>query len=91
MLGLWNTGTRVLSAIGPLGQSIRGMAYKLKTHSGAAKRLYPTSNGNLKRWKVGRRHLNSGFSAERINRLGKSTYLNGAQKKMAHKLMPYSR
>lgn len=64
---------------------------KLKTHSGAAKRLYPTSNGNLKRWKVGRRHLNSGFSAERINRLGKSTYLHGAQKKTAHKLMPYSR
>lgn len=51
----------------------------------------PTGNGNLKRWKVGRRHLNSGFSAERINRLGKSTYLNGSQKKMVQKLMPYSR
>ncbi|KAI9323624.1 50S ribosomal protein L35 [Dichotomocladium elegans] len=65
------------------------MAYKLKSHSGAKKRFFPTSNGNFKRWKVGLRHLNSSLSPERVNRLSRKTYLDNTQKKIAHKLLPY--
>ncbi|CAO3595522.1 unnamed protein product [Absidia cylindrospora] len=45
-------------SLAPLGQLARGMGYKLKSHSGAKKRFFPTSNGNYKRWQVGLRHLN---------------------------------
>ncbi|KAI8142244.1 hypothetical protein BJV82DRAFT_616092 [Fennellomyces sp. T-0311] len=67
----------------------RGMATKLKSHSGAKKRFFPTSNGNFKRWKNGLRHLNSSFSAERVNRLSRSVLVNNTQKKMLHKVLPY--
>ncbi|KAI9263669.1 50S ribosomal protein L35 [Sporodiniella umbellata] len=66
------------------------MAQKLKSHSGAKKRFMPTSNGNYKRWQTGLRHLNSGFSAERVNRLSGSVLVNNTQKKMLKKALPYS-
>ncbi|KAI9262222.1 hypothetical protein BDA99DRAFT_510565 [Phascolomyces articulosus] len=68
---------------------VRGMATKLKSHSGAKKRFFPTSNGNFKRWKVGLRHLNSSLSPERVNRLSRSVIVNPTQRKMLHKVLPY--
>ncbi|ORX55562.1 hypothetical protein DM01DRAFT_1406771 [Hesseltinella vesiculosa] len=78
------------SFISPLGQSARTMATKLKSHSGAKKRFFPTSNGNYKRWQVGIRHLNASFSAERVNRLSGSVLANNTQKKMLRRALPYS-
>ncbi|KAI8090013.1 uncharacterized protein BX664DRAFT_359490 [Halteromyces radiatus] len=78
------------TSLSPLGQSARGMAYKLKTHSGAKKRFLPTSNGNYKRWQAGLRHLNQSFSAERVNRLSRTVLVDNTQKKMLRKAMPYS-
>ncbi|KAI7906886.1 50S ribosomal protein L35 [Cokeromyces recurvatus] len=66
------------------------MAYKLKSHSGAKKRFFPTGTNNYKRWQAGIRHLNSGFSAERVNRLSKTVFVNTTQKKMLKKALPYS-
>ncbi|KAI8329423.1 hypothetical protein BC941DRAFT_443117 [Chlamydoabsidia padenii] len=78
------------TALAPLGQSARGMAYKLKSHSGAKKRFFPTSNGNYKRWQVGLRHLNQSFSAERVNRLSRMVLVDNTQKKMLRRALPYS-
>ncbi|KAI8064370.1 hypothetical protein BC940DRAFT_306079 [Gongronella butleri] len=67
------------------------MATKLKSHSGAKKRFFPTSNGNYKRWRVGIRHLNQSFSAERVNRLSRVAIVtNTTQKKMLRRALPYS-
>ncbi|KAL0087806.1 hypothetical protein J3Q64DRAFT_1833143 [Phycomyces blakesleeanus] len=71
-------------------QSARHMAYKLKTHSGAKKRFMPTGTGNYKRWQVGLGHLNSSFSAERVNRLSRVVLATNTQKKMLRKAMPYT-
>ncbi|ORY98535.1 ribosomal protein L35 [Syncephalastrum racemosum] len=89
MLGFLTAASRQLFSIEPLGQSARGMATKLKSHSGAKKRFFPTGNGNFKRWRVGIRHLNSGFSSERVNRLSRSAHVNNTQKKMLHRVLPY--
>lgn len=50
----------------------------------------PTANGNYKRWQVGLRHLNSGFSAERTNRLSRTVFVDKTQKKMLRRALPYS-
>lgn len=50
----------------------------------------PTSNGNYKRWQTGLRHLNSGLSPERTNRLSRTVFVNNTQKKMLKKALPYS-
>ncbi|KAI9486498.1 MAG: hypothetical protein EXX96DRAFT_549288 [Benjaminiella poitrasii] len=87
---LVNSTSNLVKNLSPLGQSSRGMANKLKSHSGAKKRFYPTGTGNYKRWQVGIRHLNSGFSAERVNRLSKTVFVNTTQKRMLKKALPYS-
>ncbi|CDS02887.1 hypothetical protein K492DRAFT_207992 [Lichtheimia hyalospora FSU 10163] len=89
MFGILTAAARNTFAVKPQGQAARGMAYKLKSHSGAKKRFFPTSNGNFKRWKVGLRHLNVTFSPERVNRLSRSVLVNNTQKKMLHKVLPY--
>ncbi|GAA6037632.1 hypothetical protein JCM8097_006152 [Rhodosporidiobolus ruineniae] len=65
---------------------------KLKTHKGAAKRWTALANGEFKRGKVGRVHLNSSgaMSATRLNRLGETAYASGAEKKKLRRLMPYA-
>ncbi|KAI8646989.1 hypothetical protein BD408DRAFT_409010 [Parasitella parasitica] len=85
-----STSALFIKPLAPLGQSSRGMANKLKSHSGAKKRFFPTANGNYKRWQVGLRHLNSGFSPERTNRLSRTVFVDNTQKKMLRKALPYS-
>ncbi|KAI9354978.1 hypothetical protein BD770DRAFT_391837 [Pilaira anomala] len=84
-----STSNLITKTLAPLGQSARSMS-KLKSHSGAKKRFMPTANGNYKRWQVGLRHLNSGFSAERTNRLSRTVFVDKTQKKMLRKALPYS-
>ncbi|RSH83978.1 hypothetical protein EHS25_005223 [Saitozyma podzolica] len=52
---------------------------KLKSHSGTKKRFSPTASGLWKRGQAGKQHLNTGFSASRINRLGKIAYATKTQ------------
>ncbi|RUP25415.1 hypothetical protein BC936DRAFT_138837 [Jimgerdemannia flammicorona] len=73
----------------PSLMSVRFMS-KLKTHSGAKKRFMPISNGNFKRWQVGKRHLNITFSHERIHRLGNSVLATKTQRRMLRRAMPYA-
>ncbi|GFZ44551.1 hypothetical protein JCM24511_02274 [Saitozyma sp. JCM 24511] len=49
---------------------------KLKSHSGTKKRFFPTASGL---GQAGKQHLNTGFSASRINRLGKTAYATKTQ------------
>lgn len=63
---------------------------KLKSHSGAKKRFTSNSTGLFKRSKAGKQHLNTGFSAGRINRLGLSVYVNPTQAKRLRRLLPYA-
>ncbi|GAA5864141.1 hypothetical protein JCM8547_005149 [Rhodosporidiobolus lusitaniae] len=65
---------------------------KLKTHKGAAKRFKALANGEFKRAKVGRVHLNSSgaMSPARLNRLGQTAYATQAEKRTLRRLLPYS-
>ncbi|KAI9633226.1 uncharacterized protein MKK02DRAFT_39205 [Dioszegia hungarica] len=65
-------------------------ADKLKSHSGTKKRFFRTASGLFKRAQAGKRHLNTLFSASRINRLGKTRYASPTQAKMLQKLLPYA-
>jgi large subunit ribosomal protein L35 len=44
----------------------------------------------FKRGQAGKRHLNTLFSASRINRLGKAKYTTKVQNTMLKKLLPYA-
>lgn len=51
---------------------------KIKTHSGAKKRLLRNAGGKVKRKKMGMRHLLKNKSSKRKRLLGKATYVNPA-------------
>lgn len=51
---------------------------KMKTHSGAKKRLRLLPSGKVKRKQVGMRHLNSHMSSKRKRHLGQGTYVDDA-------------
>ncbi|GAA6057982.1 hypothetical protein JCM3770_004598 [Rhodotorula araucariae] len=65
---------------------------KLKTHQGAAKRWKALANGEFKRAKAGRVHLNSNgsMSRERLNRLGEPAFARPAWKRTLRRLLPYA-
>ncbi|GAA5912604.1 mitochondrial 54S ribosomal protein bL35m MRP35 [Sporobolomyces salmoneus] len=65
---------------------------KLKTHKGAAKRWTAIANGQFKRGKVGRVHLNSNgnMSPTRLNRLGQTAYARTIERKLLRRLLPYA-
>ena len=50
----------------------------LKTHSGAKKRLRLLAGGKIKRKKAGLRHLNAHMSSNVKRKLGKGSYVHGA-------------
>lgn len=54
------------------------LTVKMKTHSGAKKRLRLLPGGKVKRKKVGLRHLNSHMSSNVKRQLGKATYVDPA-------------
>ncbi|KAL8276264.1 hypothetical protein RQP46_011338 [Phenoliferia psychrophenolica] len=63
---------------------------KLKTHKGAAKRWLVVANGNYKRSKAGKVHLNGHLSPTRLNRLGEPAYARPIEKKLLRRLLPYA-
>mgnify|MGYP000852478969 CR=1 FL=1 len=54
------------------------MAAKIKTHSGAKKRLKLKSSGKVKRKQAGMRHLNSHMSSKRKRHLGDMVLVDDA-------------
>lgn len=51
---------------------------KMKTHSGAKKRMRVTKSGKVKRKQCGMRHLNSHMSSKPKRHLGKVVYVDDA-------------
>ncbi|MCX7978972.1 MAG: 50S ribosomal protein L35 [Bdellovibrionaceae bacterium] len=51
---------------------------KMRTHSGAKKRLRPLKSGKVKRKQAGLRHLNSHMSSKPKRHLGKMVYVHDA-------------
>ncbi|KAG2186367.1 hypothetical protein INT43_002805 [Umbelopsis isabellina] len=77
--------------LSPMTMQSRFMSNKLKSHSGAKKRFFPVANGKFKRWQVGKRHINVGFSPERTNRLmGSVMVTKKSDKRMLRKALPYN-
>lgn len=54
------------------------MKAKMRTHSGAKKRLQLLKSGKVKRRQTGMRHLNSHMSSKRKRHLGEMIYVDDA-------------
>lgn len=63
---------------------------KLKTHSGAKKRLKKTANGKIKRKRSGKRHLNIGKGNSRLRRLSEEAYIHSTMERRLNRLLPYA-
>ena len=63
---------------------------KMKSHSGAKKRLKKTGSGRLKRKKAYRRHILTKKSAKKKRKLGKSAILDSANVKSVKRALPNS-
>lgn len=62
---------------------------KMKTHSGAKKRLLKNAGGKVKRKKSGMRHLLENKSSKRKRNLGKSTYVHSASEYQTRRLLVF--
>lgn len=60
---------------------------KLRTHSGAKKRLRLKASGKVKRKKRGMRHLLKSKSSKRKRLLGKRTYVHSASQYQVERLL----
>ena len=60
---------------------------KMKTDSGAKKRIKVTGSGKLRRGKAFRGHLMEGKSSTRSRRLGRETVIAPGQQKRVKRLM----
>ncbi len=60
---------------------------KMKTHSGAKKRIRVTGSGKLMRQRAGKRHLNEHKSSRRTRRLSLDVPVAKADVKTARKLL----
>ncbi|HHU37719.1 MAG TPA: 50S ribosomal protein L35 [Propionibacterium sp.] len=60
---------------------------KMKTHSGAKKRIRVTGSGKLMRQRAGKRHLNEHKPTKRTRRLSVDVELSKADQKTARKLL----
>lgn len=60
---------------------------KMKTHSGAKKRVKITGSGKLVHRQAGKRHLNEHKSTRRTRRLSVDAVLEGADSKKMKKLL----
>jgi large subunit ribosomal protein L35 len=63
---------------------------KLKSHSGASKRLKRTGTGKLRHRKGGRRHLLTGKGRDRKRRLKDMVEVSATQRLAVNRLLPYS-
>ena len=62
---------------------------KMKTHSGAKKRMKLLKSGKIKRKQVGVRHLNSHMSSKRKRHLGDVVYVDDANYLQARRLLVF--
>ena len=60
---------------------------KMKTHSGAKKRIRVTGSGKLMRQRAGKRHLNEHKPTKRTRRLSSDVQLAKADLKTARRLL----
>ena len=60
---------------------------KMKTHSGAKKRIRVTGSGKLMRQRAGKRHLNEHKPTKRTRRLSSDVQLAKADQRQARKLL----
>ncbi len=65
------------------------MAAKIKTHSGAKKRMKLLKSGKIKRKQVGMRHLNSHMSSKRKRHLGEMSYVDDANYLQARRCLVF--
>ncbi|NLX61141.1 MAG: 50S ribosomal protein L35 [Tissierellia bacterium] len=64
------------------------MAYKMKTHKGAAKRFKRTATGKIKRYKAYKSHLTGKKSPKRVRTLRKSSLVSKSDQKRIDQLIP---
>ena len=60
---------------------------KMKTHSGAKKRIRVTGSGKLMRERAGKRHLNEHKPSKRTRRLSSDVVLSPADTRTARRLL----
>ena len=60
---------------------------KMKTHSGAKKRIRVTGSGKLMRQRAGKRHLNEHKPTKRTRRLSNDVEVSKADQKTARRLL----
>ncbi|MBI5410386.1 MAG: 50S ribosomal protein L35 [Nitrospirae bacterium] len=63
---------------------------KLKTHSGASKRLRRTGSGKLMRRKAGRRHILTSKARDRKRRLKGTAVVDRTMTLAVNRLLPYN-
>lgn len=63
---------------------------KMKSHSGAKKRMTVLKSGKVKKTTANRAHKLTGKSASRKMSLKESSYVDSANSKAVKKLLPYS-
>lgn len=63
---------------------------KMKTHSGAKKRLTVTGNGKVKKTVANRAHKLTGKTSKRKTSLKQSAYVDSANSSAVKKLLPYA-
>lgn len=63
---------------------------KMKSNSGAKKRIRVTGGGAIKRGKAGQRHLMRGKSASRLRNLRKSGLVDDTDAGRVKRLLPYA-
>jgi len=62
---------------------------KLKSHSGAKKRLTKTASGKYKSKKINGRHLNSGKGKRRLRRIKANGYIHESMEHRVDRMLPY--
>ncbi len=63
---------------------------KLKTHSGASKRLSKTGSGKLRRHKAGKRHILTSKARDRKRRLKGTAPVDHTMTLSMNRLLPYN-
>jgi large subunit ribosomal protein L35 len=63
---------------------------KMKTNSGAKKRLRTTGSGKVKRKKANLRHILTSKGSKRKRQLRAGTYISPADQRSVDRLLPYA-
>ncbi len=62
---------------------------KMKSNRAAAKRLWATGSGRIRRGKAGKSHLMRGKGSRRLRRLRKNDMVHPSNEKQVQRLLPY--